>query len=94
MTPATERGSTASARAQRKGAEITCCRRTCGPFGAVRGLHAIARAVTGYGQDTDRARTRAAGFDLHLVKPIQIDELLTAIDAVVPSAPEAATAGT
>jgi two-component system CheB/CheR fusion protein len=27
-------------------------------------------AVTGHGTDEDRARTRAAGFDLHLVKPV------------------------
>jgi PAS domain S-box-containing protein len=29
-------------------------------------------AVTGYGQDTDRQRSRDAGFDHHLVKPIDI----------------------
>jgi CheY-like chemotaxis protein len=27
-------------------------------------------ALTGWGQDDDRARTRAAGFDEHLVKPV------------------------
>jgi signal transduction histidine kinase/CheY-like chemotaxis protein len=32
-------------------------------------------AVTGYGLPEDRARTRAAGFDLHLVKPVDSDEL-------------------
>ena len=32
-------------------------------------------AVTGYGQDKDRRRSAAAGFDLHLVKPIAPDEL-------------------
>lgn len=32
-------------------------------------------AVTGYGQASDRQRSRAAGFDLHLVKPIDIREL-------------------
>jgi CheY-like chemotaxis protein len=32
-------------------------------------------AVTGWGQESDRERTRAAGFDLHLVKPIDIDAL-------------------
>jgi CheY-like chemotaxis protein len=30
-------------------------------------------AVTGYGQDEDRERTRAAGFDHHLVKPVDLD---------------------
>ena len=27
-------------------------------------------ALTGYGQEQDQRRTREAGFDLHLVKPI------------------------
>ncbi len=30
-------------------------------------------AVTGYGQEQDRHRTRAAGFDAHLVKPVDIE---------------------
>jgi len=33
-------------------------------------------AVTGYGQDSDRARAREAGFDHHLVKPIALDALM------------------
>ena len=33
-------------------------------------------AVTGYGQETDRSRSRAAGFDEHFVKPIVPDKLL------------------
>jgi signal transduction histidine kinase/ActR/RegA family two-component response regulator len=32
-------------------------------------------ALTGYGQDEDRRRTREAGFDCHLVKPVDPDEL-------------------
>lgn len=36
-------------------------------------------AVTGYGQANDRARSKAAGFDLHLVKPIDLPELQRAI---------------
>jgi PAS domain S-box-containing protein len=32
-------------------------------------------ALTGYGQDADRARSRAAGFDEHLVKPIELERL-------------------
>jgi CheY-like chemotaxis protein len=32
-------------------------------------------AVTGYGQESDRLQTAAAGFDHHLVKPVDIDEL-------------------
>jgi CheY-like chemotaxis protein len=33
-------------------------------------------ALTGYGQPEDRVRTRAAGFDHHLTKPV--DEMLLA----------------
>jgi PAS domain S-box-containing protein len=32
-------------------------------------------ALTGWGQDEDRARTREAGFDLHLTKPASVDSL-------------------
>src|SRR5262245_26391273 len=32
-------------------------------------------ALTGYGQDEDRRRTREAGFDRHLVKPVNPEEL-------------------
>ena len=32
-------------------------------------------AVTGYGLPDDRARTRAAGFDLHLTKPVDAEDL-------------------
>jgi CheY-like chemotaxis protein len=31
---------------------------------------ALLVAVTGWGQEADRQRTRAAGFDHHLVKPV------------------------
>jgi len=36
-------------------------------------------AVTGYGQDADRERSRQAGFDLHLVKPVNLDVLSSAV---------------
>ena len=42
-----------------------------------RGIRLI--AVTGYGQAEDRTRTRAAGFDVHLVKPVSIEELEAAL---------------
>jgi CheY-like chemotaxis protein/two-component sensor histidine kinase len=32
-------------------------------------------AMTGYGQEKDRQRAKAAGFDTHTVKPVQYDEL-------------------
>jgi two-component system CheB/CheR fusion protein len=42
--------------------------------------HALGRgvllvALTGYGGDEDKERTRAAGFDHHLTKPVQLDAL-------------------
>jgi len=36
-------------------------------------------ALTGWGQDDARNRTREAGFDAHLVKPVSLDELERAI---------------
>jgi PAS domain S-box-containing protein len=37
--------------------------------------HAVLVAVTGYGQENDRRQTLAAGFDHHLVKPVDTNEL-------------------
>ena len=36
-------------------------------------------AFTGYGGSDDIARATAAGFDAHLVKPVEIDSLLAAL---------------
>jgi CheY-like chemotaxis protein len=36
---------------------------------------ALMIALTGYGQDADRERSREAGFDYHLTKPVDLDEL-------------------
>jgi len=33
-------------------------------------------ALTGYGQEDDRARAHEAGFDHHLVKPIALETLM------------------
>jgi CheY-like chemotaxis protein len=44
------------------------------------GTSPVLIALSGYGQDSDRARSEAAGFALHLVKPLETTELLTAID--------------
>ena len=35
-----------------------------------RSRHAVLVAMTGYGQEEDRRRSREAGFDHHLVKPV------------------------
>jgi two-component system CheB/CheR fusion protein len=34
---------------------------------------AILAAVSGYGQDEDRRRSHAAGFNVHLLKPVPFD---------------------
>ena len=36
-------------------------------------------AVTGFGQDQDRARSRDAGIDSHLVKPVDVEKLIAAV---------------
>jgi CheY-like chemotaxis protein len=38
-------------------------------------------ALTGYGQSGDQARARAAGFDDHLMKPVEWPELQRALVA-------------
>jgi CheY-like chemotaxis protein len=37
---------------------------------------AVLIAVTGWGQDEDRLRSREAGFDRHLVKPVDPEDLM------------------
>jgi len=49
------------------------------------GAEVLLIAVTGWGQQHDRARTAAAGFAHHLVKPVEPQELLKAIDQPVRS---------
>jgi signal transduction histidine kinase/DNA-binding response OmpR family regulator len=39
-------------------------------------------ALTGYGQDSDRDRTRSAGFDVHIVKPITFDAVVSVLERV------------
>ena len=41
---------------------------------------AVIVAITGYGQAEDRRRSRAAGFDAHLVKPVNPDELVKLVE--------------
>ncbi|GHC84487.1 hypothetical protein GCM10007320_28950 [Pseudorhodoferax aquiterrae] len=44
------------------------------------GRQAVLVAATGWGQENDREAARAAGFDGHLVKPVDAAELLALID--------------
>jgi signal transduction histidine kinase/DNA-binding response OmpR family regulator len=48
---------------------------------------AVLVAVTGYGRDRDRERSREAGFDYHLVKPVDLAELHRALAAARPARP-------
>jgi len=36
-------------------------------------------ALSGYGQESDKIRSNRAGFEKHLVKPVDLDELLRAL---------------
>ena len=38
-------------------------------------------AVTGYGRSEDRRRSAAAGFDEHLIKPVDVDALVSLLTA-------------
>lgn len=40
---------------------------------------ALIVAITGWGKEEDRRKTREAGFDLHLVKPVEIGKLVDAV---------------
>jgi PAS domain S-box-containing protein len=43
-------------------------------------------AITGWGQEEDREQSNSAGFDLHLVKPVDHDELLRVVRSARPRA--------
>ena len=47
---------------------------------AEHGRNATLIAATGYGQPTDRLRAADAGFDLHMVKPVRVDDLVVVLD--------------
>ena len=42
-------------------------------------------ALSGWGQDSDRRRSREAGIDYHLVKPVDLDELGHLLTALAPA---------
>ena len=45
-------------------------------------------ALTGWGQEEDRRKSKDAGFDRHMVKPVDLDALMTLL-ASLPSEPDA-----
>jgi PAS domain S-box-containing protein len=52
------------------------------------GLERVALvALTGYGQPADRERSRVAGFDMHLTKPVEVPELEAVVARFAAAAP-------
>ncbi len=56
------------------------------------GARYVIVAVTGYGEERDRERSARAGFDAHLVKPVDPDQLLTLLAGARGSATPSAAA--
>jgi CheY-like chemotaxis protein len=61
-------------------------------FEVARRLRATARgadlrlvAISGYGQPVDRKRAQAAGFDAHLVKPVDTEHLRSVLAELAPA---------
>jgi CheY-like chemotaxis protein len=46
------------------------------------GFKGMIVALTGYGQESDRARSAMAGFDLHLVKPVDFERMREVLETV------------
>jgi PAS domain S-box-containing protein len=46
------------------------------------GKRALLVAMTGYGQDEDRRKTQEAGFDVHLVKPVDPMEIIRLLESL------------
>jgi DNA-binding response OmpR family regulator len=44
-------------------------------------------ALTGWGQEEDRRRTASAGFDRHLVKPVDPERLIAVLRELLSSRP-------
>jgi CheY-like chemotaxis protein len=42
-------------------------------------------ALTGYGQPEDRKRALSAGFDIHLTKPVDLEQLIRILNAKGPA---------
>jgi len=45
-----------------------------------RPIHAV--AITGFGTEEDIRRSKEAGFDFHLVKPVDLHQLQTVLDKI------------
>ena len=50
------------------------------------GKHMVLIALTGWGQQQDRRRTQEAGFDAHLTKPVNYEQIMELL-ATLPTHP-------
>ena len=55
------------------------------------GRNAILIALTGWGQEQDKQAAKAAGFDEHLTKPVDPDDVERILADLLRDAPERAT---
>jgi CheY-like chemotaxis protein len=53
--------------------------------GDTRGRKIFLIAVTGWGQEQDKARAMAAGFDLHFTKPVDPQQLIDLLGTELPA---------
>jgi CheY-like chemotaxis protein len=53
--------------------------------GDSRGQRTLLIAITGWGQEQDKARAMAAGFDLHFTKPVEPERLIELLGAELPA---------
>jgi len=58
---------------------------------AVEHRRPILVAVTGYGQVSDREKSQAAGFDAHVVKPVDTAQLMNVLERLFAAAPAGST---
>jgi CheY-like chemotaxis protein len=57
------------------------------------GRNAVLIALTGWGQEQDKQAAKAAGFDEHLTKPVDPDDVERVLDELLRDAPETPGAG-
>ncbi|HEU4531014.1 MAG TPA: response regulator [Steroidobacteraceae bacterium] len=51
------------------------------------GKHMVLIALTGWGQDADREQAEQAGFDTHIVKPVDFEALLRMLESLLARTP-------
>ena len=54
---------------------------------AEKGADVLLVAVTGWGNEEDRRRSRDAGFDYHFTKPVDPEDLVRVVGTALPSKP-------